>query len=91
MDVFWIKFNFSLCKMDNECQKKWIFKSHYVGETQNFMSQKCAIFPIDTDDFPSVKGVGSISSAVSCLFANFGHSAVIHNIKSIKSKFVIDL
>ena len=43
MDVFRIKFNIILCKMDNECHKSEFSKSHFVGERQNFMSQKCAI------------------------------------------------
>ena len=50
MDVFRIKFNISLCKMDNECQKKWIFQIAFCGRNAKFHVSKMCVFSIDNDD-----------------------------------------
>ena len=41
MDVFRIKFNMNLCKMDKMSKKSEFFKANFMGKTQNFMFQKC--------------------------------------------------
>ena len=45
MDVFGIKFNISLCKMDSMRKKKWIFQIQFYGQNAKFHVSKNVHFP----------------------------------------------